>query len=399
MIKHYRQQWAVGHGFFHSGKIETDTASYRYVYDCGSHHSNHLANKRVNELYGIESLDSDKPSIDMVVISHFHADHINGVPRLFQQFKIRQLVLPFLSEDSQIVALAQLAATSPNAWNELHELVTNPRGWVNQHNGEETLIVQISENAGEVEVHRENDDGLFIGPPGIVNHNSTSGICQSQKVIWNFKFFIQNNSSASQSVIQKLQSSLSIPSRQILLDNLKNETWIKNNWDTIKKCYTGLGSSKQNATTLCMFSGPAGDYQLHDARISGKPLCYFQDCWWIHLHYGIGWLGTGDAELKSKTNFQAFMNHFNGHIEKTSTTSIPHHGSINNYHPKLGEIGFRHTITSDYAVDPKGHHPSPTVVSDIQAKCGTPIIVTKSSHFSERFFLEINAGSNLKCGA
>lgn len=390
MIKHYRQQWAVGHGFFHSAKIETDTASYRYVYDCGSHHNNHLANKRVDELCNIESLDNDTPSIDMLAISHFHADHINGVPRLFQRFKIRKLVLPFLSEDSQIVALAQLAATSPNVWNELHELVTNPRGWVNQHNGEETLIVQISEEEGDIEVRRDNDDGLFIGPHGIVNHNNTFGIYQSQKVIWNFKFFIQNNSSTSQAVIQKLQSSLTISSKQILLDNLKNETWIKSNWGAIKKCYTSLGSGKQNATTLCMFSGPAGGYRLRDARISGKPLCCFQDYWGIHSHYGIGWLGTGDAELKSNPNFQAFMQHFNGHIEKISTISIPHHGSIKNYHPKLGEIGFRHTITSDHLVDPKGLHPSPTVVSDIQAKCGDPIVVTKTKHFSERFFLDIN---------
>lgn len=386
-VNHRRQQWSVGHGFFHTAKIVVDGLTYRYVYDCGSRNNSTLANKRVDEYWRVETLnDNNDPDIEMLVVSHFHDDHINGIQQLFSRFNIKKLVLPYLAQNSKIVALAQLAASGTSTWIELHKLVIEPQEWLKNNGGENTKLVQISDEGGETieeQAATENVNELSFGFSSILNHKSTPAIYKSGKPIWRFLFYCQNHSTASNNIIAKLKKDLNLSSDKDLLDQLSNQSWIAAHHNKIKSCYVSI-FSKQNPTSLCMFSGPHYNYHLYDARTSNLS-------WLRHRHWYrrevIGWLGTGDAELKDPAAFLAFNKHFGKIIAQVLTVSIPHHGSIGNYHPGLGQIGFQHVITSNHKIH--SHHPSPLVIAHIQTECGNPIVVTKDddSTLFERFDL------------
>ncbi len=74
--------YGIGQGLFYWGAI--DNGMFNFVYDCGSQ------NLSLFEKVGYP--DSD---IDFMVISHLHNDHINGLPILLKNRKIRKIFLPY----------------------------------------------------------------------------------------------------------------------------------------------------------------------------------------------------------------------------------------------------------------------------------------------------------------
>jgi hypothetical protein len=173
--------------------------------------------------------------------------------------------------------------------------------------------------------------------------------------------------------------------------NLQDSVWIHANLDKLRECFKSL-SNNPNVTSLCMFSGP----DLHNI----SQLSYQLDFpWWINAaqwfgneHRCIGWLGTGDIRLKGENRFPMFEKHFGHLLEYVDTVTIPHHGSRDDFNPKLADVGSRQVITSDYCIDPKNNHPAPEVIRSILAKHGQPHIVTtdKSTELIEQYDIRFN---------
>jgi hypothetical protein len=84
----------VGQGLFYSGILDISnppTARFSFVYDCGSLDQSAAA----SEVSSFRQENSG--DIDLLVISHFDADHINKVGDLLAgRRKVRRLVLPFM---------------------------------------------------------------------------------------------------------------------------------------------------------------------------------------------------------------------------------------------------------------------------------------------------------------
>lgn len=90
----------VGQGLFASGQLRNRKSqeSYTWVYDCGTSSSKNL----VDDALGALKLTyfprgPKKPRLDLVVLSHFDGDHINGVVRLLSEFSVDVLLLPYMS--------------------------------------------------------------------------------------------------------------------------------------------------------------------------------------------------------------------------------------------------------------------------------------------------------------
>ncbi|MBU1775879.1 MAG: MBL fold metallo-hydrolase, partial [Gammaproteobacteria bacterium] len=367
---------------------------YRYVYDCGSTGQGVLANQRANEFLNVEKLyGADRPDIHMLVISHFHSDHVNGVPNLFLLFNVRRLVIPYLATDAQIIALAHFASLGPDAWSRFHLLVTDPRAWVDAQNGEgNTEIVQVHGDEGDDAPQEESapppfedGNGFSLGSPHLskqpwidcpgapvqISDTAPVAIFNAKRSVWTFRFYVQDRPTLENLIIADLLNKLRCTSRGDLLKNLNEQAWIQSNWETIRGCVKAQAPKEQNKTTLCMFSGPKPNHTLRETRLSFLPHALRYP--WMSAR-NIGWLGTGDAELADAGRYQSFENHYAGFIEKTLTLSIPHHGSVENYHPKLARIGRAHVITAS-AGDAK--HPAPAVCLHIQSECGNPLVVTR----------------------
>jgi hypothetical protein len=93
----------------------------------------------------------------------------------------------------------------------------------------------------------------------------------------------------------------------------------------------------------------------------------------------VGWLGTGDAELQSRTSFDEFVSHYQKYLKYVDILTIPHHGSFDNYCSGLGEIGHCAVLTSDHVNDPKGFHPSDKVMVNLRTKYPFIFIVTRDA--------------------
>lgn len=91
--------YPVGQGLFSSGHLALKTGQdfvFNWVYDCGTSSSRNLLSESV-ELLGVY-LDHarNKGRIELMVLSHFDEDHINGVVQLMQKHKVHTLLLPYV---------------------------------------------------------------------------------------------------------------------------------------------------------------------------------------------------------------------------------------------------------------------------------------------------------------
>ena len=86
-----RNHYPVGQGFFSSQQISYGDEKYTCVYDCGSvsKGGSHLLDKYVDYLRDTTEV------IDLLVISHFDNDHINGIKKLVGKFNINKIVIPY----------------------------------------------------------------------------------------------------------------------------------------------------------------------------------------------------------------------------------------------------------------------------------------------------------------
>ena len=134
-----------------------------------------------------------------------------------------------------------------------------------------------------------------------------------------------------------------------------------------------------------MYSGPAPSREIycgsnltnHGLVNQGQRFSHFRFHDFRRWDEKLGWLGTGNAELRGQSFFDAFVEHYRRYIDAVDTLTIPHHGSIKNYCGALGEIGQCAVLTSDHMDDPKGFHPSKKVMLNLRTKCRDIFIVTR----------------------
>ena len=76
----------IGQGLFYSGTIkhENQENAFNFVYDCGSESLEKL---------GEPTLQVEE--IDFIAISHFHKDHINGIPKLLEKYHVKKIYIPY----------------------------------------------------------------------------------------------------------------------------------------------------------------------------------------------------------------------------------------------------------------------------------------------------------------
>ncbi|MHB8366115.1 MAG: ComEC/Rec2 family competence protein [Acidithiobacillus sp.] len=378
-IVHKRQQWPVGHGCFHSAYVQANKTTFHYIYDCGSKKPTALR-QQINRYIENQLMHGSSCTIDMLVISHFHADHINGIDFLFSKnVTVKNIVVPHLNDDYELLVLAQLAARGPAAWGQLSGLVIDPSAWVRSRN-QETNIIKVSDIDGanlDITSAPTEGEGWNLDSNEI-HHTTPIRVYTKSKPFWLFKFYVQREDDIKDDIINEITKCLN-KTKDDLKRDLKNPSWIKRHWRDIERVFSRIVKPhKQNAISLLLHSAPDGACieeilaRYKCWRLKNKT-CMCLDCC---LCSGLGWLGTGDAELKSPTSFSQFKSHFSTLLDRVDTIMIPHHGSILNYNSELAEIAEHSIITSNYNIDPRGQHPSQAVMDDLKINGANPHVVT-----------------------
>jgi len=107
-MKYLTQQFTahpVGQGLFYSGMVNIKknnlqkASSFNFVFDCGSL-NNSNANDEV-DLYRSRHL-KEGDALDLLIISHFDADHVNHIKKLLDNRKVKKVVLPFTTLEERL---------------------------------------------------------------------------------------------------------------------------------------------------------------------------------------------------------------------------------------------------------------------------------------------------------
>jgi len=138
---------------------------------------------------------------------------------------------------------------------------------------------------------------------------------------------------------------------------------VTNKQDVLVAAYGG--KSALNVTSLCLYSGtPLPDPGLTSAKFGRFG---FSE----HLAFDLGWLGTGDADLKKAARLDAFIKHYKQQVPLVRSLLLPHHGAAANFHPDLiKDVGPMIVVAA--AKSANYRHPSTEAIHGV-AKFGLPL--------------------------
>jgi len=93
-------------GLFYSGIIHNDNDKYTFVYDCGTDSPGCAGNMSVLCESICEFKSQIDKKIDLLIISHFHYDHISGIQELLEGIKVDTVVMPYTSDIERLLYIA-----------------------------------------------------------------------------------------------------------------------------------------------------------------------------------------------------------------------------------------------------------------------------------------------------
>ena len=350
----------IGQGAFYSEEF----LNFSTVYDCGSNNEK-LIKREIRSAF-----EKDKV-IDAVFISHFHADHVNGLNYLLQHCNVRRLFLPLLSADEKIELLVYNAISGDDN-QYVKMLVANPTSILPEN--KDTVISYVPEIDPEEEPVGEPQE---INIEEIIDNEDTlpayAMLTSSQAKEWVFIPFNFQSKIRSSMLNQELQA-------EGILDNNYNPEELadkfENIWNTkrdkIREIYKKLPDN-ENVNSMTLYSGPKNGSQFHSSLIPQIPM---------HASTHIfcdraGCLYFGDFDAKDSRKWDALDRRYHRYWNNIGTVQIPHHGSSDNYNRGINNrVPMISIISAGFANQHR--HPNSSTISNIIADGGYPIIINEN---------------------
>lgn len=370
---------AVGNGTLFSGQIQNiqNSEVFNWLYDCGSTSLKTIGNTLTNLPNWFQSHNT----IDMLVISHFDNDHVNGLEILLKNFYVKKLVLPFTEWPQSIREISILGKKGIAPSIALFQL--NPVKWL-QLNGFENRINEIVLVKGGESPNSdilESDNNLVDNPDLPIDSTTsvffefdTSVQKSSIKLLkinhfqsfkdssgsFEFMFYNAEKSFSELGLIyevggkrfaKKSRQEISIVKADIekTIISLGLDQQITNlpkDWrKKLKHCYEkhfGKTGKAKNNISLCMYAAPL-DINLQKSRYAT--------------------LLTGDINLSSNV-----IDDMEAHLginrwDSLGIVQVPHHGSQHSW--TVGNTARFIPATFVQCATPTKLHPHSKVVADL----------------------------------
>lgn len=386
----------IGQGCFYTGKLmmfSDDKSSFNFVYDCGTYSRMLHLQKEIHNFK--KSLT--KKILDLLIISHFDADHVNGVVELLLDIQCKKLVIPYYDPIERLLLLATTTSIDPDyrlmlvnpidffssARFQIDEiiLVGGPNDDENQE-GEESIPVPPSEkkyfkNVNKESVfeikkdtldgaEREDEIGKINREEGkSKNYPKLQFLRKPYRItneIWEFVFYLKqhNNSILLEKFTSDVDSLISKKSIQIF------DIFEEDNINEIKRFYRKYYGENLNNTSLVTYHGP-----LVKLDPRGIQHLWIESCSILGLNEPLifGSLLTGDINISSKLSKSKLLDYFKHYINEVCVFQVPHHGSLNNWPLKdpSGLLEFNCYIIN-HGLGRK-NHPSTKLIEFILKNC------------------------------
>ncbi len=346
----------IGQGAFYTERHTFKGAEFTVVYDCGSTTLNGQKLERK-----IKSTFPKNHSIDILFISHFHADHINGIDILAKHCKIKKVVLPQIDDAAKIL----LKITNLIDYNFTDtSLIDNPEGFF----GGDIPIIRIEPN--EINLDQES---IRINEPIDISKIGSSTINPSGTVFSPFVdidwLFIPFNYKHDK---RRKQFEDALKIYNLTLADIDTINKIRKNKNNVIEAYNAVDGNL-NENSMILFSGKnSKDYircfdQFHHV--------YFHRH--FHLNFQSGCLYMGDIDLNEPNIVSDINTKLSQLLSFIGTLQVPHHGSIYNFTTSILQPNMCCAIFSFGTSNTYGH-PSDRVFSDVIANNIYPHLVTEN---------------------
>ena len=383
---------SVGQGLFYSGRIN----QLRFVYDCGSNSGRQYLDKAINQYtdrYGSEQLS-------LLIVSHFHQDHINGINQLLSKTGgAEEVVLPYLFPEERLMVAAGYAIDQglDTLDDDYIAFLADPTGFFGTSENINRLTVLRPGNIAErQETAADQQPGIYGWLPDEAmplsefpelathaNHNKIT-IRSHHSVLrvpqWGFKFYCQPGRATREDIVREL-GALTQP---ITVDDIPRV--LSDRLADLKDVYYSLfgGTAGQNSTSIVCCHGPAVPRGRRirielDLKFGGTIGSNFLDCLLQRSFYcdGFVWVDgstsspfllppmtllTGDVNLK----LSEFEAHFNDELQGIGLTALAHHGSEHNFRRDFPSVmpNCRCWVVS-FGLGNKYRHPSKSVIDHL----------------------------------
>lgn len=357
------RQEAVGHGGFHTGALGFWKPQFRWVYDCGAWRKKSALSNRIQAFLTRSRSDLCSPDVNILFLSHFDADHVNGLEELFEGFagsptSVKMVVAPYLSP-RDVVATIGRAAEAGRHSADLIRAVADPAGYFGDK-GVETLVLvrpdgpppSSSEGPGRVPTlptpHPPDGDRLglaFFNPDGksisldppekgkihviVADPGSFFEMTSyGQALDWIFLPHAHewrlNRAKIADECRRILKLDPDAPGfNQALIEKLRTRVGLKD----VKKLYCGMNS---NGTSMSLYAGP---------RTSASNRVVYRkksrSTGYVATTSALGWLLTGDAPLNNRDTFAQWKGSFEPVASLAGHMMLPHHGAERNFNKSL----------------------------------------------------------------
>ena len=354
----------VGQGLFYTGTIER----FNFVYDCGSENPVFL-DQAIDTYWNVELA---KKKIDLLTISHFHDDHVNGLEELLQKVPVHTVVVPYFDAIERLILSLRRIDTSE--W--YYKFLAEPLPYLFNKGAKRVIIVggskgeersplssdegfrSPSERSNRVEdgdplniqmpddgdlakrVDTEEPDWKNMGSILVKKHDGF--IAPKDVSKWIFRFF---NYKVDEKRIRAFRKC--VESKKIdLSDNnsIKKAITNPNTRAILTKCYKMLRKNL-NDTSLTLRHGPVGKYNATFHTINSCNSRYFCISCGSEHTFGprccfdrsdsFGHLLTGDLSLNYSKKHLELFKHYRNELQRTSLCQLPHHGAKLNWNCQL----------------------------------------------------------------
>lgn len=337
------------HGYknksFHTGKIDFDTKSLNYIYDCGLNR---------NELRIYFSEHNEK--IDLIYVSHYDLDHLSGIINLFNMSEFSSLlsstkvILPYFND--QVIFFPILFRQE----NELNDGFSENESISDREFLEfifSDRIIWVNDN----DYYYLNEGNVFDLNSGFIQNSRSNIILPRYNNVplnWMFLSYVARDFYVLRELTECLRN---IAHFDELVDVYRKEKSPQNALALIERIRPELrnhnvtsimGSDRKlgNLISLALYSGPIltrhNLYMLRarEERLFRNLCTYFENFNTYFFEYSpfsdkCAWLHTGDANLKEESLYEDFINFFRSFIDNVGMLTVPHHGSASSFNQKL----------------------------------------------------------------
>ena len=378
----------VGQGLFYSAIINAKKGKKQYtfsfVYDCGASKKQTRLTQSIEDFVDVLPMHSDtKPKLDLLIISHFHQDHISGLPKLLKLVDVDMVILPYTAPEMLLLYAIDAEPLDPFLRTFYSDPVTAIAGY-----GVNRIIQCVNNEDGYKESRQQSDDynesrynqnldNVKLEFERIIdqypiNKTQVQVVQKLQKASviqadWQFLFW--NDSKPSQNLTEYVDEINKYRLKNNFLDVahlIANPSFIR----TLKK--TCINNNILNQMSIIVHHRPV-NAKASTLFFNGPNLCNNSKCdcpimprFYHQRKYNCATLLTGDIELdrlndKSDSSSTAteILN------EHTDVLLVPHHGSGMKWDAIDYRLKESPVFVLSYGITNQYGHPDATTISNI----------------------------------